>query len=103
MPKAKAGKLLGEFSYFIVEGPAGKEKKVQVDADEIAYNVFGIRKDGKRWILDHIPSGYRVKDFKTAAQAREAIRQLIQVSHFRWVKPPKAIRPQCVAILKQFV
>lgn len=86
---------------------AGKDKrvvKVKVEAEEICYDVLGIRKDPDvrgQVVLDHIPTGLRVAAFKSTAIARQAVRELIQETNFQWKKVPKAIAPKVVAILKR--
>jgi hypothetical protein len=64
----------------------------KVKAIEVAYEVMGIRQDGKKFILDHIPTGMEIGRFATLADAHQAVRELIQISDFRWSRPPASIR-----------
>ena len=108
MPKARElNKLLvddDKFEYKIVVTVPGKGEQTEtVTADEIAYGAVGIRLTGKTVILDHIRSGRMIAEFHKYKHARAAVRELFQITDFKWVSPPsKAVSTEVVEIIKRW-
>jgi hypothetical protein len=78
----------------------GEVSTETVEEYEIAYDVFGIRKDENRVAIDHIPTGWKIAAVKNEREARLVIAELVRVSNFRWIQPPKSIRAAVKAILE---
>ena len=101
-PTARINKTVKDNSYQIVEFRGAKKHRKRVEAFDIAYGVLGFRKTGKIEItVDHIPSGYRVAVFPSEPRARQAARELMQVTDFTWLAPPDDIKQPVNAILKR--
>jgi|SRR5215831_15454883 len=85
-PKGKTYKILHQIK-------PGKWQTKTVTADEIAYGRVGIRLDqvSKRVVLEHIATGFRIADFPDRLQAKFALREMLQVTDFRWISPPREI------------
>jgi hypothetical protein len=90
-----------DLSYKIQLAAGRRRISKQVEADDIAYGIVGIRKSERRWTLDHIPSGFKIGQFKTEANARQAVRELFEVTNFRWMTPPKHITNNVREILRR--
>ena len=88
--------------YTIVEVAGDKRITTEVEADDIAYDVFGIRRTGKKTTVDHIPTGLKIVSCRTISEARWAVRELIQISDFKWTEPPKNIREAVGEILRKY-
>lgn len=86
-------------TYTILCEANGKEVRREVEAEEICYDVIGMRSEDGKIILDHIPTGKRIARFANTRKAREAIRELMQLTNFKWKEPPAKIRPAVQEIL----
>lgn len=104
-PKILNKKLGDDCQYFIhVQLPGKGDTTRKVEPIEIAYDRIGIRRadDQKAIILDHIPTGWKIGQFRTETKARQAIRELIQITDFKWTTPPPAIQSAVRDILKRY-
>ncbi len=102
-PKALNKKIIDGGSYLIHEQlHDGKTGTRQVEADEIAYDVIGMRRVDKTVVLDHIKSGWKIGTFRTETKARAAIRDLMQVTDFKWIQPPAEIKLAVTEILRRY-
>jgi len=77
-----------------------------VQAFDTAYGRVGIRmeREGKvkRTVLDHIATGWRIADFPSDYAARAALSEMLGVTDFKWIRPPKAIGPQMRDIITRY-
>lgn len=93
---------LGRYKIIETVAPGKAPVTREVEAVEIAYDVLGMRLDGRYVVLDHIPTGLSIGRFSTDKKARSAIRELIQLTNFKWLRPPRTIVPAVKEILGRY-
>jgi hypothetical protein len=90
-------------NYKVVDQEARSHRQVvrTVVPEDVAFDVIGIRKDQKAFVLDHIPTGLEIGRFPSNRAAREAILELMQLTDWKWQTPPKAIAADVREIIER--